>query len=87
MLCGETGIGKSTLGNFIINTFDPNRIPPFQVLDNADSCPMASNVVATVRTDEGVINVIDTPGFADTGKWKINFYLNLILNFDQRLSF
>lgn len=71
MLCGETGVGKSTLGNFIINTLDPDQIGPFEVLDNANSCPMASNVVATVNTDQYIVNVIDTPGFGDTGKMSI----------------
>lgn len=68
VMCGETGMGKSTLGNLIVQAINPDENSPFKVMHCSMSSPMAENVVATVKKDELDINVVDTPGFGDTGK-------------------
>lgn len=70
-MCGETGVGKSTLGNFILKVLNPEQESPFKVMNRSRSSPMSDNVVATISRAQFKVNVIDTPGFGDTGK-KLN---------------
>lgn len=67
VMCGQTGAGKSTLGNFILNTISPEQNTPFQVMYRSRSSPMPENVVATINMADFELNLIDTPGFGDTG--------------------
>lgn len=60
-------MGKSTLGNLIVQLMNPDQNPPFKVMHCSMSCPMAENVKTTVKKAEFDVNVIDTPGFGDTG--------------------
>lgn len=66
LLVGETGCGKSSLGNLLLGMEDA-----FEVSDDPDSC--TSETVLKVSKRDPDIAVIDTPGFNDSnGKDDVN---------------
>ena len=65
VLVGPSGVGKSTLGNCLINqhaSLNATQDYPFQTLDSANGCTRNSSLACSNKTD---LCVIDTMGFGD----------------------